>query len=325
VTQNNSARCSRSSKRYTVKRLTAVRSKQKADEHETREKDFTSQLGVHEFNGDTYHVIRALVWFSLSLVFGVCIGFSLGVNKAEEYFTGYILEQSLSVDNLFVFVLVFKYFQVPEENQERVLAWGIGGAVILRALVIVAGLSALEIFEPLLLVLALVLILSALNILFEGDDESTDLSQNYVVQLCRNSMKFSESYDGDRFFTLEDGISKGTPLLIALIVIELSDIIFAVDSIPAIFGVTKDPLLVYASNLFAIVGLRSLFSVLSTAVLEFAYLQTTVACILIFVGAKMIADYFGLHLSPVVSLGVIVTMLSSGIVASIVAPAKDAD
>ncbi|KAL8136007.1 thylakoid membrane protein TERC, chloroplastic isoform X2 [Apium graveolens] len=255
-------------------------------------------------------------WGCTAVAFGVGLGFKDGVGKASEFFAGYLLEQSLSVDNLFVFVLIFKYFKVPYTYQNRVLSYGIAGAVIFRLLVILLGTATLQRFEAVNLLLATVLLYSAFK-LFAGEDEDSDLSDNFVVKTCQKFIPVSSKYDGDRFLTVQDGVWKATPMLLTVAVIELSDIAFAVDSIPAVFGVTRDPFIVFSSNIFAILGLRSLYTLISESMSDLEYLQPSIGVVLGFIGCKMIADFFGFHVSTEVSLGVVATTLGTGVLLSL--------
>ncbi|XP_058215737.1 thylakoid membrane protein TERC, chloroplastic isoform X6 [Rhododendron vialii] len=192
---------------------------------------------------------------STAVAFGVGLGFKDGVGKASEFFAGYLLEQSLSVDNLFVFVLIFKYFKVPLSYQNRVLSYGIAGAIVFRLSIILLGSVTLQRFEAVNLVLAAILLYSSFK-LFGSEEEDSDLSDNVIVKTCQKFIPVTSNYDGNRFITLQDGVWKATPLLLTVAVIELSDIAFAVDSIPAVFGVTRDPFIVFTSNLFAILALH---------------------------------------------------------------------
>ncbi|CAM0957979.1 unnamed protein product [Alopecurus aequalis] len=251
-----------------------------------------------------------------AVLFGVSIALKDGVEKASEYFAGYLLEQSLSVDNLFVFILVFKYFKVPQENQNRVLSYGIAGAVIFRAVLIILGVATIQSFEAVNLFFALILLFSSYK-LFAGGDEESDLSDNFIVKQCQKFIPVTDYYDGDRFWTNQDGIWKATPLLLTLAVIELSDIAFAVDSIPAVFGVTKDPFIVLSSNIFAISGLRSLYVLISESMSELEYLQPAVGIVLGFIGTKMIFDFCGYHIPTEASLAIVTTCLSGGVILSL--------
>ncbi|KAK2977621.1 hypothetical protein RJ640_007257 [Escallonia rubra] len=282
-----------------------------------------------------------------AVAFGVGLGLKDGVDKASEFFAGYLLEQSLSVDNLFVFVLIFKYFSVPTMYQNRVLSYGIVGAIIFRLSIILLGTVTLQRFEAVNLFLAAILLYSSFK-LFVAEDEETDLSNNFLVKTCQkfipvtcnddgvvlhyltflvskswkvltlyHSPDVTASYDGDRFFTLQDDVWKATPLLLTVAVIELSDIAFAVDSIPAVFGVTRDPFIVFTSNLFAILGLRSLYTLISESMSELEYLQPSIGVVLGFIGCKMIADFFGYHVTTEASLGFVATTLSTGVLLSL--------
>ena len=202
--------------------------------------------------------------------FGLGVWALLGPDKGAEYFAGYLLEQSLSIDNLFVFILVFKYFATPVDNQRRVLTYGVATAAVLRLVLIVAGVDIVDHFRPVLLVFAAILLFSSYKLLREpGEEEGEeDLGDNKIVQLCRSVLTISDGYDGDKFFTVQGGVRMATPLLLVLLVVELSDVVFAVDSIPAVFGVTLDPFIVYTSNLFAILSLRGLYSFVATFMAE---------------------------------------------------------
>lgn len=262
----------------------------------------------------------ALCVFS-AVAFGVGLGFKDGIDKASEFFAGYILEQSLSVDNLFVFVLIFKYFKVPIMYQNRVLSYGIAGAVFFRLSLILLGTATLQRFEGVNLLLAAILLYSSFK-LFAEEEEDTDLSDNFIVKTCQKFIPVTSDYDGNRFITVHDGVRKATPLLLTVAVIELSDIAFAVDSIPAVFGVTRDPFVVFTSNLFAILGLRSLYNLVSESLANLQYLQPAIAIVLGFIGCKMILDFFGYHVSTEVSLGFVATSLGVGVTLSLL---KDSD
>ena len=278
---------------------------------------------VEEASEGEGSMTEVALWVGAATLFGLGVGATMGAGKAEEYFSGYLLEQSLSVDNLFVFVLVFDYFKVPMKQQQKVLSYGIGGAMAMRAAMIVAGYEAVTNFKPVLLVFAGILIFSSYKLITEEEEEEEDMSENAIVKFCSNLLPVSEEYDGDNFFTEvrndETGemIKMATPLLLCLCVIELSDVVFAVDSIPAVFGVTQDPFIVYSSNIFAILGLRSLFAFVAVMVAELEYLQTAVAAVLGFVGCKMVAGFGGVEISTEASLAVVVGMLGAGVMLSL--------
>ncbi|EEH55066.1 uncharacterized protein MICPUCDRAFT_19295 [Micromonas pusilla CCMP1545] len=208
-------------------------------------------------------------------------------------------------------------------QQQKVLGYGIGGAMAMRAAMIVAGYEAITNFKPILLVFAGILIFSSYKLIAEEEEEEEDMSQNAIVKFASSLVPVSDEYDGDNFFTLVDGVKTATPLLLCLVVIELSDVVFAVDSIPAVFGVTQDPLIVYSSNIFAILGLRSLYAFVATMVAELEYLQTAVAAVLGFVGLKMVADFGGVHVSTTASLAVVVGMLGAGVALSLAKKGDD--
>lgn len=245
-----------------------------------------------------------------------------GVTSGYEFFAGYLIEQSLSIDNLFVFIMLFEYFKVPTELQNRVLSWGISGAIILRGLMIGVGVAALQKFKSVILVFAFILMASSVNLLMEKESEDpSQHGENLVMKLTKALFpNTSSELHGENFFINDEESGKriATPLFLCLIAVELSDFVFAVDSIPAVLGVSKDPLIVYASNIFAIMALRSLYTVVAKAVSNFHYLKPAVALVLGFVGSKMVAEYFHIEIGTGVSLAVICSLLGTGIVASMV-------
>lgn len=257
------------------------------------------------------------VWVTLSLSFGAVIWNWLGPEKGVEYLTGYVLEWSLAVDNIFVFVLVFNFFRTPFKYQQRVLLWGVLGALILRGIMIGVGVTLIENFHWVLYVFGAFLLFTGLRMLFSKDDGEADLSKNPGVRLVQRFFRVSTEYDGQKFFTVKDGVRYATPLLLVLVVIEFTDVVFAVDSIPAIFAVTTDPFIVFTSNVMAILGLRSMYFLLAHVVHRFVYLKTGLAVILTYIGAKMLLlDVF--HIPTLLSLGVVVSVLIVSIVASLV-------
>jgi tellurite resistance protein TerC len=240
----------------------------------------------------------------------------VGGQSALEYYTGYLIELSLSVDNLFVFILIFSYFGVPAEAQPKVLKWGILGAIVMRLLMIALGAILLQRFEWIIYVFGGILVITGVRMMLQKDGR-IEPEKNPVVRLARRVLPFSDSYDGAHFLTRTvRGKVLATPLLLVLLVIEWSDLVFAIDSIPAIFSVTRDPFLVYSSNVFAILGLRALFFVLAGMMDRFIYLKPGVALILIFVGAKMTLSHW-VHLPITLSLAVILLILSGAVVLSL--------
>lgn len=254
-------------------------------------------------------------WVTLALLFGLFLLHREGTQHALEYYTGYIIELSLSVDNLFVFILVFQYFSVPAELQPRVLKWGIIGAVIMRFIMIVLGALLLQQFEWVIYIFGAIVIFTGIKMMRAGETR-IEPEKNPVVRLAERILPFTSSYQGQHFFWRHKGRLLGTPLLLVLIVIETTDLVFAVDSIPAIFAVTRDPFIVYTSNVFAILGLRSLFFILAGMLDKFEYLKPGVAAILVFVGLKMVLARW-VHLPITLSLGIILGTLVIAVLLSI--------
>ncbi|XP_022143941.1 thylakoid membrane protein TERC, chloroplastic isoform X3 [Momordica charantia] len=277
-----------------------------------------STAGTTEgFESKVSSVRNVALCVATAVAFGIGLGLKDGPGKASEFYAGYLLEQSLSVDNLFVFVLIFKYFKVPIEYQNRVLTYGISGAIVFRLTIILLGTATLQRFEAVNLLLAAILLYSSFQLFGSEEEDDTDLSDNFVVKMCQKLIPVTANYDGNHFFTLQDGVKKATPLLLTVAVIELSDIAFAVDSIPAVFGVTRDPFIVFTSNFFAILGLRSLFVLIADGMSELKYLQPSIGVVLAFIGSKMILDFFGFHVSTEASLGFVATSLGTGVLLSL--------
>jgi len=255
------------------------------------------------------------IWMTLALLFAAGIYVWSGANNALLFLTGYLIEQSLSVDNIFVIVMIFSYFRVPKKYEHRVLFWGILGALVMRAIFIGFGSLLIQKVSWILYVFGAFLIFTGARMALKREDEFDE--HNVILRLARRYLRVSNEYDGQHFFTVQNSKRLATPLLPVLLVVEVTDLIFAVDSIPAIFAVTTDAFLVYTSNIFAILGLRSMYFLLSGIVHRFVYLQYGLAVILVFVGLKMIAADF-VHVPTPVSLGVIVVALGVSIAASLV-------
>lgn len=253
-------------------------------------------------------------------LFGIYLIVTRGVTIGFEFFAGYLVEQSLSIDTLFVFIMLFDYFRVPMELQTRVLNWGIVGAIALRGLMIVVGVAAIQKFKSVILVFAWILVASSIKLLAEKNHSTSEqMDDNVILKITRWIFPgTSNEFDGQNFFTIRNGRKTGTPLLLCLVCVELSDLVFALDSIPAVLGVSKDPLVVYASNIFAIMALRSLYTVVAKAVTELHYLKPAVALVLGFVGVKMVAEHFHVSFGTGASLGVVCFFLGAGIFASVV-------
>jgi len=259
--------------------------------------------------------VWSAVWIALALLFNAGVWHFLGPQKGVEFLTGYLIEKSLSVDNIFVFALIFAYFAVPQEYQHRVLFWGILGALVMRAIFIAAGAALIANFHWIIYVFGAFLILTGIKMAF-APDKGLEPEKNPVVKLVRRLMPVTDRYHGQKFFTRENGALAATPLFLVLALVETTDLIFAVDSIPAIFAVTSDPFIVYTSNVFAILGLRSLYFLLAGVMNRFEYLKLGLAAILVFVGTKMaIVDLY--KIPSAVSLGVVAAILAVAIAASL--------
>jgi len=259
------------------------------------------------------------IWIGLAAIFGVVVYFWKGRSAAAEYSAGYLVEYSLSVDNMFVFLVILNYFKVKAEHQHQVLFYGILGAIVFRGIFIAAGASLVTKFEWIIYVFGLLLLYTAYKVVKESDD--MDPSNSRILKFVQGRFRTTDRYDGHKLFIVEKGKRLATPLFIVLVVIETTDIAFAVDSIPAIFGITKDPFIVLTSNVFAILGLRALYFLLAGSIDRFHLLKYGLGVILAFVGAKMLLS--GIWHPPIaLSLGVIVIALAATAVASLAIPPK---
>jgi tellurite resistance protein TerC len=279
-------------------------------------------LGVLHRRAHEVRLKEALVWsgiwIALALLFALGVYSWDGPQPALEFLTGYLIEKSLSVDNIFVFVLIFSYFKVPARYQHTVLFWGILGALVMRAIFIFAGIALLQRLHWILYVFGALLILTGIKMATEKDKEIHP-DKNPLLKLFRRLVPVTEDYHADHFFVKQTGHYAATPLFIVLLVVETTDVIFAVDSIPAILSITIDPFLVYTSNVFAILGLRALYFALAGVVRLFHYLHYGLSAILVFVGAKMLlADVYKLPVG--VALGVIAGILLIAVIASLMRP-----
>ena len=260
------------------------------------------------------------VWVTLALLFALGLFIWKGPQVALTFLAGYVIEESLSVDNIFVIVMIFAYFGVPPRYQHRVLFWGIIGALMMRGAFIGLGALLLAKFHWVIYVFGALLIVTGVRMGIR-QDEQFDAEKNPVYRIARRRMRFTTRYDGQKFFTIEDGVRVATPLFLVLLMVEFTDLVFAIDSIPAIFAVTSDPFLVYTSNIFAILGLRSMFFLLAGVMDKFHLLKYGLAVILTFVGVKMVgADLF--HIPIGISLGVIVAVLAVAVILSLIIPPK---
>jgi tellurite resistance protein TerC len=256
----------------------------------------------------------SVVWIAVSLTFNIVVFMWLNGERALEFFTGYVIEKSLSVDNMFVFALIFSYFNVPANLQPKVLKWGILGALVMRMMLIFAGSAVLEAFHWVIWVFGGALILTGARMMLRQETQVAP-EKNLAVRLLKRVMRVTEELRNESFFVRENGTTFGTTLLVALVVLETTDLIFAMDSIPAIFAITTDVFIIYTSNIFAVLGLRALYFLLSGAMRSFRYLKVGLAMILLFVGFKMLlSDYYTIPI--VFSLTIVLGILAASIMAS---------
>lgn len=266
-------------------------------------------------------VRTTILTFLAAGLFWAGIWFSRGPPSALEFITGFLVEKSLSVDNLFVFLMLFDSFRIPEHLQNRVLTWGVIGAISMRGVMIFFGVQAIAKFRWVLLLFSGILLVSSLKMIqesFTSSHGSSEEEESMMMKLTARFLPTSSQLDGEKFITVQNGKRLATPLLACLVCVELSDFIFAVDSIPAVLGVSKDPFIVFSSNVFAILGLRSLYVLLSHAVSSMRYIKPSVAGVLAFVAGKMVAEYYHFEVSSTQSLLVIAVLLATGIGASMI-------
>lgn len=280
-------------------------------------------LGI--FNKGSKHISAkkamkmTALWVAIAVAFGIFILVTLGSDKAVEFYTGYIVEESMSIDNLFVFILIFSFFKIPDDYQHKALYYGIFGALIFRAIFIFAGAELMERFEFVMYIFGVILLIAAIKTIFKKDD---DEGENKVAVAMSKIFKTSPELDGDKFFTRIDGKLIMTPLFLCVIVIELSDIIFALDSVPAVLAITTDRFIVYTSNIFAIMGLRSLYFTIKESMKSLKFLNYGLGIILAFVAFKLLAAKF-VHIPVFASLLIIVGVLAVTVVLSLVFKDKD--
>ncbi len=266
-------------------------------------------------------LIWTAVWVTLALSFNLGVWYYKGSDKALEFLTGYVIEYSLSVDNIFVFVMLFTYFRVPAEYQHKVLFWGIIGALVMRATMIILGAVLIAQFNWILYIFGAFLVITGIKMLFKGD-EKVDPEKNPIIRWFKRIVPVTSDYRGSKFWVRENGVLHATPLFVILILVELTDVVFAVDSIPAIFAITQDPFIVYTSNIFAILGLRSLYFALAGIIDKFHYLKIGLGLTLAFVGTKMLLGHTPYKIGIMPSLVTIVSILSASVIASILFPRK---
>jgi tellurite resistance protein TerC len=265
--------------------------------------------------------IWSAVWVTLAMIFCGLVFYYQGNVRGFEFLTGYLIELSLSVDNLFVFLLIFSYFKVPAQFQHRVLFWGVMGALIMRLTMIFVGAALISRFHWIIYIFGAFLVYTGIK-MFRHDEIDIHPDQNPVVRFVTRFFPIARHYEGDKFFTTIDGKRTGTLLLLVLIVVEVTDLVFAVDSIPAIFAITQDTFIVYTSNVFAILGLRSMYFLLAGVVEKFRYLRLGLAIVLTFIGIKMLVTAVGFHIPIEYSLIFVALVLVGSVVASLLFPPK---
>jgi len=258
-------------------------------------------------------------WVAVALVFNVGVLYFKGSEVALNFLAGYLIEKALSLDNIFVFLMIFSYFGVAPQHQYKVIFWGIIGALALRAIFIAAGIALIAKFHWIIYVFGALLVWTGIKMAMDKGEEM-DLERNPVVRFFRRFVPLTATYEGDRFFVQRNGKWLATPLFVVMWVINVMDVVFAVDSVPAVFAITLDPFIVFSSNVFAILGLRALYFALAGLMQLFHYLHYGLALILVFVGAKMLLTYFEIHIPVVAALGVLALILAGSVVVSILFP-----
>ncbi|OIO18449.1 MAG: tellurium resistance protein TerC [Candidatus Magasanikbacteria bacterium CG1_02_32_51] len=265
---------------------------------------------------------QSLFWVTISLIFGFLILVFLSRDLAAEFLSAYITEKMLSVDNLFVMMLIFSFFKLEEKYHHKVLFWGIMGAVIFRGIFIGAGSYIVNQFHWVLYIFGLVLLYTGIKLLNEKKEEHMDFNKNKIIKFAKKYLPFTDNHHNGKFFYKEHGKFVFTSLFLIMLLIEATDIVFAVDSIPAVFAISQNPFIVFTSNIFAIMGLRALFFLIENILHRFHHLQKGLAFILLFIGAKMLSGIFGLHISSLISFAIIITALLTSIILSIIFPKK---
>jgi tellurite resistance protein TerC len=281
----------------------------------------TKEIGIKE------SLMMSGFYIAIGLAFGGWIYYQSGQQSAMEYVTGFVVEKSLAMDNIFIIAMIFSYFAIPRQYQHRVLLWGILGVIVLRGIMIAAGAAIVENFHWVLYFFAAFLVFTGLKMLFSSDHDENDIGNNKILKFLRRHLPVTENLHQEKFLVKQVDPVTGkiktfvTPLFLALIMVEIADLIFAVDSIPAIFAITTDPFIVYTSNIFAILGLRALYFALAALIHRFVYLKYALAAVLVFVGSKVfVADLFDIaKIPPAVSLGVTIAILAAGIIGSLIA------
>lgn len=268
------------------------------------------------------HFLNLMFWIILSILFNIYIFYSRGETSAVEYFGGYIVEMSLSLDNLFLFLMIFSNFHIKEDYQERVLLYGVLGAMILRFIFILLGVSIISKFHYILSLFGIILLYSGIKMLFDHKD-NVEFHNNFAIKILRKIIPVTDSFEGNKFFVKKNRQVYATPLFAVLVVIEFSDVLFAIDSIPAIFSITTDTFIVYTSNIFAILGLRSMYYILEKMNDMFRFMKYGVGFILMFTGWKLIAMFFNIEISVTNSVLIIMIIMLLSILASLIFDRKN--
>jgi tellurite resistance protein TerC len=282
-------------------------------------------LGVFNRHAHVVSLREALawcaVWFGLAMAFNLLISQKMGSQAGLEFFTGYIVELCLSVDNVFVFIVIFQYFRVEPRHQHRVLFWGILGAVVMRAIFIFAGISLINRFHWIIYVFGAFLVYTGIKLAIPKKDDGFEPEKNPAVKLARRFLPVTSQFEGGHFFTHHNGRLHATPMFLVLLIVETTDVMFALDSIPAVIAITRNEFIVFTSNIFAILGLRSLYFAVSGIMQLFRYINVGLAIILCFVGFKMLASHY-VTIPIKISLGIIGTVLAASILASVLIPSQ---
>lgn len=273
------------------------------------------EVGVKE------SLIWTMVWVILAVLFAGGIYYFIGHQEAMEFATGFVLEKTLSVDNIFVMTVIFSYFKVEPKYQHRVLFWGILGALVMRILFILGGVALLSKFHFLMYIFGAFLVYTGIKMMVSDEDE-VNPEEDAVYKFCRKYLRMTEHFHEQKFFVIKDGIRYATPLFMVLIIVESTDLIFAVDSIPAILSVTKNPFIAYTSNIFAILGLRSLYFAFAGVVKYFRFLSYALSIVLVFIGLKMLTSSF-YHIDTTISLAIVVGVIGASVGASLIFPEKN--
>ena len=265
---------------------------------------------------------QSLFWIAISVVFGFLIFLYMGQDLAAQFMSAYVTEKMLSVDNLFVIMLIFNYFKLEEKYHHRVLFWGIMGAIVFRGIFIVVGAYIIHQFYWVLYIFGAILIYTGIKLLRDKKEEHVDFNNNKIIKIARKYLPFTANHHNGKFFCRENGKFMFTSLFLIMLLIEATDIIFAVDSIPAVFSISQNLFIVFTSNIFAILGLRALFFLIENILHRFHHLQKGLSFILLFIGLKMLSGIFGVHISSLVSFGIIMFALFASIILSIIFPKK---